>query len=86
MAQATLDQVIEQADLLSTDEQLRLIAHLAERMRAQPMPAGEPPRLRWRDIRGTLPYLAFGEDAQACISRTRREDTERRERQWRKES
>ena len=34
MAQATFDQVLEQARTLSSDEQLRLIAHLAEQIRA----------------------------------------------------
>ena len=33
MAQATLDQVLEQASMLSASEQLRLIAYLAERLR-----------------------------------------------------
>jgi len=33
MAQATLDQVLEQASTLSAGEQLRLIAYLAERLR-----------------------------------------------------
>jgi primosomal protein N'' len=35
MAQATFDQVLEQARTLSADEQLRLIAYLAERLRTQ---------------------------------------------------
>ena len=35
MAQATLDQVLEQASTLSVVEQLRLIAYLAERIRTQ---------------------------------------------------
>ena len=33
MAQATFDQVLEQASTLSPDEQLRLIAYLAEQIR-----------------------------------------------------
>ena len=35
MAQATLDQVIEQASTLSAGEQVRLIAYLTERLRTQ---------------------------------------------------
>ncbi len=38
MAQATLEQVLEQASTLTAGEQLRLIAYLAERIRTQ-MPA-----------------------------------------------
>ena len=34
MAQAAFDQVLEQARMLSAGEQLRLIAHLAEQIRA----------------------------------------------------
>lgn len=92
MAPATLDSVLEQAALLSPDEQLRLIAYLAEHVRAQAAPTQEtstaetPRRRSWREIRGSLPYPAFGEDAQAWISRTRRQGTERREQQWRKRS
>ena len=33
MAQATLEEVLEQASMLSASEQLRLIAYLAERIR-----------------------------------------------------
>jgi len=44
MAQATLDQVLEQASTLSASEQLRLIAYLAERLRthAPTMPVTSP--------------------------------------------
>lgn len=41
MAQTALDNVIEQADALSPDEQLRLIAYLAERIRAHAPPLAE---------------------------------------------
>jgi hypothetical protein len=34
----------------------------------------------WRDIRGIVPYPLCGEDAQAWVTRTRREGDEHRER------
>jgi hypothetical protein len=64
MAHTALDNVIEQADALSADEQLRLIAHLVERVRAgysatpDTLPTQTPPRRSWRDVEGTLPYSA----------------------------
>lgn len=93
MANTALDNVIEQADTLSVDEQLQLIAHLVERVRtsyptsSDTSLTGTPPLHRsWREIEGTVPYPALGEDAQEWVSRTRREGTERREQQWRKQS
>ena len=41
MAQATFDQVLEQARTLSADEQLRLIAYLAEQIRTHVPAASE---------------------------------------------
>ena len=43
MAQATLDQVLEQASTLSAAEQLRLITYLAERIRTQTPATSETP-------------------------------------------
>ena len=44
---------------------------------------GEPPRRRlWQEIRGSVPYPLCGEDAQAWVSRTRRESDDQREKQW----
>ena len=36
--------------------------------------------LKWADLAGMLPYPALGEDAQAWVTRTRREGDEHRER------
>jgi hypothetical protein len=44
-----------------------------------------PGRRSWREIRGVAPNLLCGEDAQEWVSRTRREDTEHREKQWGRE-
>lgn len=75
----TLTAIVEQAEQLSLDEQLLLIAHLAHRVRRgnQTMPL-----CRWRDIRGLLPPMSMGEDAQTGISRMRRESDEQRQQQW----
>jgi len=45
-------------------------------------PANPPPQRRlWRDIRGSVTYPMVGADAQAWVSRTRRESDESREKQ-----
>jgi hypothetical protein len=38
----------------------------------------------WNDLRGLATYPIMGEEAQEWITHTRREGTERRERQWAK--
>jgi hypothetical protein len=64
---------MRQVDELSTDEQLLLIAYVAERAR------GRGKRAKWGDLCGRAPDLIDGEDAQDWVSRTRRQSTERRE-------
>jgi hypothetical protein len=56
---------------------LRLAEHLAQLTR-QNLPTAAP-RRKWEDLIGLLPYPALGEDAQAYISRTRREGDAHRE-------
>ena len=84
MTMSALNELIQKADTLTPDEQLRLIAHLAERVRATR--SVSKPRRKWREIRGIAPYPLVGEDAQVWVSRSRREGTEHRERQWRGEA
>ncbi|MFL5734121.1 MAG: hypothetical protein ACJ78Q_13090 [Chloroflexia bacterium] len=62
MASRELDEIIRRADLLTTEEQLRLIAHLAEKARENYQ--ATTPRRRWSEIRGAVPFPAMGEDAQ----------------------
>ena len=81
MASPPFIEVLELAQKLTPDDQLRLIAHLANTARLA-YTAPEP-RPKWMDIRGTAPYPALGEDAQAWVSRTRQESDEACERQWR---
>lgn len=71
MTTINLDELIKQAESLTPDEQLRLIAHLAERAREAYAPP--KPRRQWREICGAAPYPIMGEDAQDWVSRTRRE-------------
>jgi hypothetical protein len=78
VASDELMEIMQRAERLSPDEQLRLIAHLATTARQA---YSAPPRRRdWREIEGIAPYPLLGEDAQAWVSRTRREGDERRER------
>jgi hypothetical protein len=73
--------LIRQANKLSPEEQLRLIAYLAEQARksARQQPA---PR-RWHDIKGAASYPLVDEDAQSWVSRTRQVSDTQREQQWR---
>lgn len=79
-----LNDMIKQADKLTPDEQLRLATYLVDRARAA-YPAVKP-RRKWAEIRGIARPSLFGEDAQAWVSRTRREGDERREQQLRRQS
>jgi lysophospholipase L1-like esterase len=83
MSTEGLNDLIKQAEALSPEEQLRLVAHLVEKVRAA-YPLSRPHR-KWAEICGTAPYPLLGEDAQAWVSRTRREDTEQRERQLKRQ-
>ncbi len=76
MSARDLQVVIEQIDKLSLDEQLQLIAYLAEKARQATQP--ERPRVTWRDLRGALPYGLYGEDAQETISQWRQESDDHR--------
>ena len=81
MASKELDELVKRAEELNPDEQLALISRLARRMReAQHV---SKPRRQWREICGSVSYPLLGEDAQAWVSRTRREGDEKREQQWR---
>jgi hypothetical protein len=83
MASQVLEGLIKQADALTLDEQLSLIAHLAEKARQASQ--AHTPRRKWREIRGVVAYPMCGEDAQAWVSRSRREADEQREKQWRQQ-
>jgi len=75
MSSRSLQELIKEVDSLSTQEQLRLVAYLAERASR----AYAPPRSsrKWLDLCGMAPDL-LGEDAQAWVSHTRKESDEHR--------
>jgi hypothetical protein len=77
MKNEILEEIIKKVDLLTTEEQLSLIAALAEKARASTVVRSEPLR-RWSDLMGMLSYPACGEDAQGYISHSRRESDEKR--------
>jgi hypothetical protein len=76
MASTDLEGIMKQAEALPPDEQLRLIAHLAEKARQAYGVA--PVRRRWSELRGAAQYPMVGEDAQDWVSRTRKESEEDR--------
>ncbi len=78
MTTTALTELIERADALTPEERWQLVNHLMTQALRQ-MP-GAKPRRKWREIRGMAKPSLFGEDAQAYISRTRREGDEHRER------
>jgi len=80
MSTLVYDELVKQVDTLQVEEQLRLAAYLLER--ARQMVTSERPRRKWCELRGLATYPMLGEDAQAWVSRTRRESDERRQAQW----
>jgi hypothetical protein len=79
----TLEQVEALAAQLTPAERVQLVERLSSALRS---PAGgeSAAGFDWMTIRGVAPGLLEGEDAQAWVSRTRREDDEHRERNLRK--
>jgi hypothetical protein len=63
-----LARILHDADRLSPDEQMLLIAHLAQRSRRSATPR------RWAEIRGRAPGLSEGEDVQTWVTQSRRHD------------
>jgi hypothetical protein len=80
----SLETIFKQAARLSAEERLRLASRLIEEVRKE-IPVQKGQTLKWRDLRGALPYPALGEDAQAYITRTRREESDGREQQFKRD-
>ena len=80
MAARSIENVLKQAARLTPAERLIVATRLIDGVRHE-MPARADKPLNWRDLLGMLPYPAYGEDAQAYISRTRHEDSSARDRQ-----
>ena len=74
-----LQTIIRQVEALSTEEQLLVIFHLSQAAWRN-YPESRSGRA-WSEIQGAAPYPLLGEDAQAWVSRTRREADEHREQQ-----
>jgi hypothetical protein len=70
---------------LPTTERLRLIEKIVSDLATQAAADRPAERYDWMSVRGIAPNLLGGEDAQAWVSRTRREGDEHREKQWRHE-
>ena len=67
---------------LPATERLRLVEKIVHDLSAPTAEGESPNRYEWMSLRGIAPNLLEGEDAQAWVSRTRREADEQRERQW----
>lgn len=76
MATLTIDELVESAERLSTEQLETLVERLKVALRAKREFHGK--RLRLEDLAGTAPYPLCGEDAQAWVSRTRAESDEMR--------
>jgi hypothetical protein len=73
----TLPVVAELAAQLPPAEQKQLAEGILQRL-ASASSANGPRRRSWREIRGSAPYPLCGEDAQAWVTRGRRESDEHR--------
>lgn len=80
----TLEQVAALAAQLSATDRLRLVERIVHDLASTPATNEPRPGHDWRSLRGIAPNLLGGEDAQAWVSRTRREGDEQREQQWRR--
>jgi len=76
MPVTVLNEMLKQAELLTRKEQLILAVRLINRANQS-----ETSQLKWKDICGSVPYPALGEDAQKWVSRSRAE-SDSREEQW----
>jgi len=80
----SFEHVTAMAAQLSPAERRQLAEAILRELAGETTPTG--PRRLWREIRGSAVHPLFGEDAQAWVSRTRRESDEQRERQGRRDS
>lgn len=74
-------EILKEIESLSSDEQRELV----ERLARQGTSSNTAEAPKWADIRGSATYPMMGEDAQAWVTRTRREADERRSQSLRRE-
>jgi hypothetical protein len=80
MAAQTAEDLYDLVQQLPAAERLRLVERIAHDLSASAPPARPaPPPFDWADLAGAAPGLLGGEDAQAWVSRSRRESDEARE-------
>jgi hypothetical protein len=78
---SVLKELKEKAKGLTPEENLDLITHLINRVRTVGMVSTG--RRKWGEICGKAPYPLADEDAQACVTKSRKESDERRQKGWR---
>jgi hypothetical protein len=84
MSLTTAEEIYEQViKPLPVAERLRLVEKITCDLPVPPAESKSPDRFEWMSLRGIAPNLLAGEEAQAWVSRARREADEDRERQWR---
>lgn len=81
----SLEQVAALAAQLPPADRLRLVERIAHALASSPADGEPAPGPDWMSLRAISPNLLGGEDAQAWVSRTRREADEHRERQLRRQ-
>lgn len=69
-----LQELLKQAEQLSTEEQVQLIEHLANRVKIQQQ---NQPKRKISDFYGIAPNLLGGQDAQEWVNELRQEWQER---------
>jgi len=80
-----LEQVAALAAQLPRTDKQRLVERIVHELAEPPAEGQAAPRADWMSLRGIAPNLLEGDDAQAWVSRTRRESDEPREQQLRRE-
>jgi hypothetical protein len=78
----SVDAIYEQfVKSLPVAERMRLVEIIAHDLTAEATLSPSTERPKWSDYRGMVQHPMCGEDAQAWVSRTRRESDESREKQ-----
>jgi hypothetical protein len=81
MDAGVLKELKEKTKGLTPEENLDLIAHLIDKIRAVGMASRG--RRKWGEICGKAPFPLTGEDAQTWVTKSRKESDERRQKNCR---